>query len=120
MPPFVVLIGDGLVLLGFAGIFRVFRENSFTSATIELANDQRVISSGPYAVVRHPMYAAALPLLAGIPISLGSWWGLLLVAAILPVLVWRLLDEERFLVMNLSGYRDYQDKVHYRLVPLVW
>jgi protein-S-isoprenylcysteine O-methyltransferase Ste14 len=120
MSPLIALGGDVLILLGFAGIHRVFRENSFTSATIELASDQRVISSGPYAVVRHPMYAAALMMLSGIPIALGSWWGLLVIAVILPTLIWRLLDEERFLAMNLRGYREYQDKVRYRLLPSVW
>jgi protein-S-isoprenylcysteine O-methyltransferase Ste14 len=120
MPPLIALGGDVLILLGFAGIHRVFRENSFTSATIELASDQRVISSGPYAVVRHPMYAAALMMLSGISIALGSWWGLLVIAVILPTLIWRLLDEERFLAMNLRGYREYQDKVRYRLLPSVW
>jgi protein-S-isoprenylcysteine O-methyltransferase Ste14 len=120
MPPLITLGGDVLILLGFAGILLVFKENSFTSATIELASDQRVISSGPYAVVRHPMYAAALLMLSGLPIALGSWWGLLVIAAILPALIWRLLDEERFLAMNPSGYREYQDKVRYRLLPMVW
>ena len=112
--------GDLLVLLGFAGIGVVFRENSFSSATIELAGDHRVISSGPYAIVRHPMYAAALLLLAGIPLALGSWHGLLVLIAIVPVLIWRLLDEERFLATNLPGYRDYQDRIRHRLLPLIW
>jgi protein-S-isoprenylcysteine O-methyltransferase Ste14 len=120
MSPLVALSGDGLVVLGFAGVFRVFRENSFTWATIELASDQRVISSGPYAIVRHPLYAVTLAILIGIPIALGSWWGLLVLATILPALIWRLLDEERFLAMNLTGYREYQDKVRYRLLPRVW
>jgi protein-S-isoprenylcysteine O-methyltransferase Ste14 len=120
MSPLLTLGGDGLVVLGFAGVFRVFRENSFTWATIELASDQRVISSGPYAIVRHPLYAVTLAILAGIPIALGSWWGLLVLATILPALIWRLLDEERFLAMNLRGYREYQDKVRYRLLPRVW
>ena len=75
MSPGVALAGDVLVGLGFLGVFFVFRENSFTSATIELAPDQKVISTGPYALVRHPMYAAALVMLLGIPIALGSWWG---------------------------------------------
>jgi protein-S-isoprenylcysteine O-methyltransferase Ste14 len=120
MPSLVALGGDVLILLGFAGIHRVFRENSYTSATIELAGDQRVISSGPYALVRHPMYVAALLMLSGFPIALGSWWGLLVIAAIVPALIWRLLDEEKFLAANLPGYRDYQDKVRYRLLPAVW
>ncbi len=95
MPATVSIAGILLMLLGWAGIFRVFQENSFTSSTIELAADQRVISTGPYAIVRHPMYAAALLMLLGSPISLGSWWGVLVVLALLPALIWRLLDEER-------------------------
>jgi len=117
--PFVI-IGDLLMLLGWLGIYVVFRENSFASATIEAAADQRVISTGPYAWVRHPMYAAALVMLLGISPALGSWWGLPIFAAILPALIWRLVDEERFLVHNLSGYADYQESVRYRLLPLVW
>jgi protein-S-isoprenylcysteine O-methyltransferase Ste14 len=120
MPPWAAFAGDALVGLGFLGIFFVFRENSFTSATIELAPDQKVISTGPYALVRHPMYAAALVMLLGIPIALGSMWGVLIIAAIMPALVWRLLDEEKFLAKNLPGYLDYQSGVRYRLIPRVW
>ncbi|CCD84412.1 conserved hypothetical protein; putative membrane protein [Bradyrhizobium sp. ORS 285] len=115
-----VLCGDVLVVLGFLGIWRVFRENSFAAATVEVARDQVVISTGPYAIVRHPMYAAALVLLAGIPIALGSWWALSLIAAILPVLIWRLLHEENVLAAHLSGYTEYQARVRWRLLPCVW
>ena len=114
------LAGDVMVLLGWLGIFLVFRENSFGSATIELAPGQTVVSTGPYAWVRHPMYAAALVMLAGIPISLGSWWGLSILAAIMPALIWRLLDEEKFLAGNLPGYPEYQGRVRYRLIPRIW
>lgn len=120
MPPSLALAGDVLVGLGFLGVFFVFRENSFTSATIELAPDQKVISTGPYALVRHPMYAAGLVLLCAIPIALGSWWGLLVFVAILPALLWRLFDEEKFLAKNLPRYREYQSRVRYRLIPRVW
>jgi protein-S-isoprenylcysteine O-methyltransferase Ste14 len=120
MPPAVALLGDGLLALGWLAIFFVFKENSFTSATIELAPDQKVISTGPYARVRHPMYAGALVMLAGIPIALGSWWGLLVLVATMPALIWRLLDEEKFLARNLPGYLEYQEKVRYRLVPHLW
>jgi protein-S-isoprenylcysteine O-methyltransferase Ste14 len=120
MPANVAIAGDILVVLGWIGIFFVFRENSFSSATIELAADQRVISTGPYALVRHPMYAAALVMLLGMPIALGSWWGVLTMAAVVPAVVWRLLDEERFLARNLPGYAEYQSKVRYRLLPLAW
>jgi protein-S-isoprenylcysteine O-methyltransferase Ste14 len=120
LSPCAVLAGDALVLIGWLGIFFVFRENSFSSATIELSADQQVISTGPYAWVRHPMYATAVFMLAGIPIALGSWWGLLVIAAMLPMLIWRLIDEERFLARNLPGYTNYQNRVPYRLLPLIW
>jgi protein-S-isoprenylcysteine O-methyltransferase Ste14 len=118
--PFTAVAGDVLVVLGYLGIFFVFRENSFASATIQSPEDQRVISTGPYAWVRHPMYATALVMLLGIPIALGSWWGVLIVIALIPALIWRLLDEERFLARNLSGYIEYQGSVRYRLLPWVW
>jgi protein-S-isoprenylcysteine O-methyltransferase Ste14 len=98
----------------------VIREHSFSSATIELAPEQKVISTGPYAWVRHPMYAGGLVMLLGMPLALGSWWGVLVFVAIIPVLIWRLLDEEKFLARNLPGYVEYQSRVRYRLLPLVW
>jgi protein-S-isoprenylcysteine O-methyltransferase Ste14 len=120
MPPTIALAGDLLVGIGWLAVFLVFRENSFSSTTIELAPDQKVISTGPYALVRHPMYAGALVMLLGIPIALGSWWGILVVAVILPALIWRLYEEEKFLARNLAGYVTYQNKVRYRLIPTVW
>ncbi len=120
VPAVVVLAGDLLVALGWLGIWRVFRENSFTSATIELAPDQRVVSTGPYAIVRHPMYSTALVMLLGTPIALGSWWGLLGLAVIAPALVWRIFDEEKFLAANLAGYAEYKQKVRYRMIPHLW
>jgi protein-S-isoprenylcysteine O-methyltransferase Ste14 len=120
MPTYAALAGDVLVALGWIAIFLVFKENTFTSATIELAPDQKVRSTGPYALVRHPMYAGALVMLLGIPIALGSWWGVLVIAVIMPALIWRLFDEEKFLTRNLPGYREYQNKVRYRLIPHVW
>ena len=120
MSSLVVIGGDVLVAVGFAGILRVFRENSFSAATVEVAPDQIVVSTGPYAIVRHPMYAAATVLMTGIPVALGSWWGLAVMAGIVPLLVWRLLHEERILAKQLPGYRDYLTKVRWRLVPYVW
>jgi len=116
----VALAGDVLVVLGWLVIFFVLKENTFTSATIEVAQDQKVISTGPYALVRHPMYAGLFVILLGIPISLGSWWGLLIVGAMMPVLIWRLSDEEHFLARTLPGYVRYQRQVCYRLIPLLW
>jgi protein-S-isoprenylcysteine O-methyltransferase Ste14 len=116
----VVLAGDVLVVVGFYFILRVYRENTFTSATIEIAPNQTVVSTGPYAIVRHPMYATALLYLVGTPLALASYWGLIGVAVMLPFLVWRLFDEERMLVANLPGYVEYQRKVRHRLIPFVW
>jgi len=115
-----VVFGDVLVAMGFYFIFLVYRENTFTSATIEVAEDQKVIATGPYAIVRHPMYASASVYLVGTPLALGSYWAFVAVGAMLPFLIWRLLDEERFLAKNLSGYDEYQKRVRHRLVPWVW
>jgi len=115
-----ILTGDALFALGFAFIWRVYRENTFTAATIEVTAGQRVISTGPYAIVRHPMYASALLYLVGTPLALGSYWGLLALPLMLPFLFWRLIDEERLLARDLPGYTDYQQRVRYRLVPFLW
>jgi protein-S-isoprenylcysteine O-methyltransferase Ste14 len=115
-----VVAGDLLVAIGFSLISLVYRENTFTSATIEVAENQKVISTGPYAIVRHPMYASASLCLLGTPLALGSYWGLVLIAAMTPFLIWRLFDEERFLARNLPGYTEYQKRVRHRLVPFVW
>ena len=120
MPWYVCIAGDVLIALGFGFIFFVLRANRYGASTIQVAEGQTVISTGPYAIVRHPMYAGGIVMLIGIPPALGSWWGLLVVALILPVLIWRLLHEEEFLKRNLPGYKDYTQKVCYRLVPGVW
>jgi protein-S-isoprenylcysteine O-methyltransferase Ste14 len=116
----VVIAGDALVAIGIYFIFLVYRENTFTSATIEVAKDQRVISTGPYALIRHPMYASGLLFFLGTPLALGSAWGLLALLFILPFLLWRLLDEEKFLAKNLPGYTNYQQQVRHHLVPYIW
>jgi protein-S-isoprenylcysteine O-methyltransferase Ste14 len=112
--------GDILVALGFYLISLVYRENTFTSATIEIAENQKVVSTGPYAIVRHPMYASASLYLVGTPLALGSYWGLVPVVAIMLFLIWRLIDEERFLATNLPGYTEYQKRVRHRIVPFLW
>lgn len=116
----VVIVGNLLVAVGYLLVFLVLRENSFASSTIEVASDQRVISTGPYALVRHPMYAGALLMFLGIPLALGSWWGLLPGVALAAGLVARLQDEEAYLVRNLPGYEAYRNAVRWRLVPGVW
>jgi protein-S-isoprenylcysteine O-methyltransferase Ste14 len=120
VPPYLVALGDILVVVGFYLVFLVFKENTFASGTIEVGAEQRVISTGPYALVRHPMYVGALVMLVGVPLALGSLWGLLAIIPMTLVLVARLLDEEKFLASNLSGYSDYQSKVRCRLLPLIW
>lgn len=117
---YLVALGDILVALGFYLVFLVFKENSFASGTIEIGDDQKVVTTGPYALVRHPMYIGALVMLVGVPPALGSLWGLLAIVPMTLVLVWRLLDEEKFLARNLAGYSDYQSKVRYHLLPLIW
>jgi len=115
-----VLLGDVLFALGFGFIARVYRENTFSSATIGVVEGQRVISTGPYAIVRHPMYASALLYLIGTPLALGSYWGLLAFGFMIPFLIWRLVDEERMLVRELPGYGAYRERVRHRLVPFLW
>jgi protein-S-isoprenylcysteine O-methyltransferase Ste14 len=115
-----VVAGDLLVGLGFFVVFLVFRVNTFTSAVIEVGAEQQVIDRGPYAHVRHPMYAGALLLLTGTPLALGSWWGLLMLFPFTGILVGRLLDEESVLSKELPGYDAYRERTRYRLVPHVW
>jgi protein-S-isoprenylcysteine O-methyltransferase Ste14 len=114
------IVGDVLVALGFLAVFLVFKENSFAAGIISVASDQTVVSTGPYAIIRHPMYSGALVMIFGTPLALGSWWGLLMFAAMTFVIILRLLDEEKFLCKRLPGYPEYCQKVRWRLLPFVW
>jgi protein-S-isoprenylcysteine O-methyltransferase Ste14 len=120
VPLVVSLLSDGLVILGFFIVFLVFKENSYTSAIIEVSNEQKVITGGPYSVVRHPMYAGATLLLLFTPLALGSWAAIPFPLPLIVVVAIRLLEEEKFLLANLSGYEDYCQKVRYRLIPFIW
>jgi protein-S-isoprenylcysteine O-methyltransferase Ste14 len=120
VPPVVALIGDGLVMVGLGIAMLVVVQNSYAAATVTVETDQQVISSGLYGLVRHPMYVGNVVLMLGIPLALGSYWGLVMVLPGILVLVFRVLDEERTLVAELDGYRDYTQRVHYRLLPYVW
>src|SRR4030095_2882429 len=115
-----VVVGDVLVAVARVFIGRVYRENTFAAATIEVTAGQRLIDTGPYTVVRHPMYASALLYLIRTPRALGSYWGFRGLVFMLPFLVWRLLDEERLLAQELPGYAAYQARVRYRLIPGLW
>jgi protein-S-isoprenylcysteine O-methyltransferase Ste14 len=118
--PALSILSDVVVAVGFFIVFLVFRENSFTSATIEVADEQRVISSGPYAVVRHPMYAGAFLLVLLTPTALGSWAALPIPFGLIAVIILRLIDEERFLSASLEGYEAYRQRVRWRIVPGIW
>jgi protein-S-isoprenylcysteine O-methyltransferase Ste14 len=120
VPAWLVLLSDALVVLGFFGTAVVVRQNSYAASTITVEEGQPVVSTGLYGIVRHPMYAAALLLVIFTPLALGSYWSLLIVAALIPALIWRLLDEERFLKLKLPGYSEYCRKTRYRLIPFLW
>ena len=120
MPWWVVMAADLFVLLGYAMIARVFRENQYTSRTVQVEQGQQVISTGPYAIIRHPMYAGVLVFYLASPIALGSWWAFLPAAVIVPILIARILNEEEVLERDLPGYSEYKQKVPYRLLPGIW
>lgn len=120
VPAVVVIAADVLVLLGYLGVLWVFRENRFASRVVEVTQAQRVIDTGPYAWMRHPMYVGVIVMYLASPIALGSYWALLPALLMVPVLVVRILDEEALLRRELPGYVDYTERVRYRLVPGVW
>lgn len=120
VPVWLVILGNILVALGLSGAQLVIVQNHYAAATIRIEADQPLVSTGLYGLVRHPMYTAASVMMLGTPLALDSLWGLLAVAASAPVLVARILDEEKMLTAGLPGYRDYQRQVRYRLVPAVW
>lgn len=121
-PTWAQVLGALLIVGAFCGWAQVLRANHFASVTVRLQKErgQTVISTGPYAVVRHPMYSYALLLMIGAPLLLGSLWGLLWLALFVPLLVLRTLGEEAMLMDGLPGYRDYAAEVRFRLLPGVW
>ncbi|HVO43879.1 MAG TPA: isoprenylcysteine carboxylmethyltransferase family protein [Aggregatilineales bacterium] len=120
MPVAVSVLGDALLVVSFYLYYLVFRENSYAASSIKTFEGQKVISTGPYARVRHPKYVGDLFLVIGVPLALGSWWALALIVLSIAGLVWRILDEEKLLRKDLPGYTDYMQKVRYRLVPYLW
>ncbi len=120
VPVGAVLAADVMILLGYVVFTRVMRENRYASRVIEIQQGQRVISTGPYAIVRHPMYVAVLMIYVVSPIALGSWWGIAASVWMVPMLVARIRNEEVVLVKNLPGYADYLHQTRYRLVPGLW
>ncbi|WP_029115944.1 isoprenylcysteine carboxylmethyltransferase family protein [Mycobacterium sp. URHB0044] len=120
VPTPVVVTGNVLVAVGLVLAQFVVIQNSYAAATITVETDQKVVSTGLYGVVRHPMYVGTLVMLTGTPLALDSYWGLLAIVLALPVLAARIEDEEKMLREELDGYDEYTQKVHYRLVPGVW
>ena len=117
LPEYIVIAGDTGVIAGFYIVFKTFQENTFTSANIQVEETQTAIATGPYAIVRHPMYSGALLLLFSSPVALNSCWALLAFIPMCAIIIARLLDEERFLKKNLVGYSSYCLKVSWRLFP---
>jgi protein-S-isoprenylcysteine O-methyltransferase Ste14 len=120
VPVPVVFAADLVVLLGYGLIVLVFRENQYASRTVQVDQGQQVISSGPYALVRHPMYLGAMLMYLASPLALGSYWALIPALAIIPILVARIANEEEVLARDLPGYREYQQRISHRLLPGVW
>jgi protein-S-isoprenylcysteine O-methyltransferase Ste14 len=120
VPTPVVILGNVLVAVGLGMAQFVVFQNSYAGATITVEADQKVVSTGLYGLVRHPMYVGTLIMMIGMPLALDSYWGLLAIVLALPILAARIADEEKMLRQELDGYDDYIQKVHYRLVPGVW
>jgi protein-S-isoprenylcysteine O-methyltransferase Ste14 len=120
VPTPIVVLGNVLVATGLGIAQLVVIQNSFAGATITVEAEQKVVSTGLYGLVRHPMYVGTLIMMIGTPLALDSYWGLLAIIPALPVLAVRIEDEEKMLRQQLDGYDEYMEKVHYRLVPYVW
>ena len=120
VPVEIVFISLFVILLGYLLIFLVFRENSYASRIIEVEENQKVISTGLYGIIRHPMYFGMLIMFIPTPVALGSYWGLIPVATIPLALIFRILNEEKVLSRDLPGYWEYCQKTKYRLIPFLW
>jgi protein-S-isoprenylcysteine O-methyltransferase Ste14 len=115
-----VIAANIVVFLGYGFVFLVFRENSYASGIIEVENGQEVITSGPYVIVRHPMYLGVAVMFLFTPVALGSYWALMPAVLIIPVLMARIRNEEKVLEKELKGYQEYLQRTKYRLIPGIW
>ncbi len=120
VPLWLTLLAQALVLCGYFVVFQVLRANTFASATIQVEAGQRVISDGPYRIVRHPMYSGIVLMVLFAPLALGSYGALPISLLLIPVLVFRLVNEEKMLRQELAGYAEYCRRTRFRLVPFVY
>ena len=120
MPAWVSIAAAVVMFLSYLLVFRTMQVNSFLSRVIEVAENQKVIDTDVYGIVRHPMYVGMVVLYVVSPVVLGSWWAVIPALVIIPVIVFRILDEEKALEQELPGYVEYKQKVKYRLIPFVW
>lgn len=120
MPLWAVIVGSVVLLVSYALYAEVMRENAYLSRTVEVREGQRVVDTGLYGIVRHPMYAVTLWLFLSIPVVLGSLWAILCFLPYIAVIVVRILNEERVLTASLDGYAEYKTRVKYRLIPFIW
>ena len=120
VPVAVVIVAEIGVLAGYALFFFVMRENTYLSRIVEVESEQKVISTGPYAVVRHPMYVAVILMFLATPVALGSFWMLIPAVLTIPIMAARALNEEELLKRDLAGYPEYMQKTKFRLIPGIW
>ncbi len=120
VPVGVVIAANAIVLIGYIFIFFVFKENSYASTVIQVEEEQEIISTGPYAIVRHPMYMGLLLMNLFTPLALGSYWALIFASLFIPTIIFRIRKEEEVLLRCLPGYADYCLKARYRLIPSIW
>jgi protein-S-isoprenylcysteine O-methyltransferase Ste14 len=120
VPVPVVLAADLLVILGYSLIVLVFRENRYAARIVQVEQGQQVITTGPYTLVRHPMYLGTMVMYLASPIALGSYWALIPALLIVPILVVRIANEEKVLERELRGYAEYKQCTRYRLIPGIW
>lgn len=119
-PLWLVILSNIIVFASYIFIFYVFKQNSYASTTIQVEEDQNVISSGPYSIIRHPMYLGMILMSLFIPLALGSYYSLIPMLLIIPITVMRVKSEEEILLRELKGYRAYCSKTKYRVIPFIW